>query len=248
MSFDKCIHLSYQFPQIQNISMTLERSLVAPSSQSLPAPWATTVQISITYKLVLFCFFHKRHVNGSTSHVLFCVWFLLLQIAFWDSFLLHVSVVLFLLCQLVWLYHILFIHASVNWHLSCLQFVNDYKQNSCKLPLLGIYTFIWGRRWRRVNSWKWDCRSGSDWFFQSKSELPPGLNFKKMNKAAVCGEKQKVRKIQKRWCPLGLGVPTHRTWKMSVWGRTVETEVLTMYWIVTLRGIRRFQEGWVIEK
>lgn len=104
-------------------------------SSSPPGPW----KLPVYSMLQLICPFWTFHVNGTIQYMVFCVWLLSLSMKF--SRFVHVTAgistsFLFMAEQqyTVWIYRILFIHASVGGHLGCFSFlaiINNAVMNMC---------------------------------------------------------------------------------------------------------------------
>ena len=124
MDFDKfIITYIYHYSVIKNSLPALKTPVTPPfypSSHSL----ATTDLFTISMVLS----FPECHLVGITQYVAFSDWLLSLDkihlkffhVFLWLESAFHFSTELY---SIVWMYHSLFIHSPIEWHLSCFQFL-----------------------------------------------------------------------------------------------------------------------------
>ena len=133
--------------QFQNIFITAERNPAPfsyhPQSCLLPQPRETPDLLSVSINFLFGIF----QVNGIVQYVVFCDWMFLLIIMF--SWFIHVVACIstaFLYMaryySIVWLYHTLFTHSSVDGHWGWfyfLAFINNAAMNISTQPSMWTY-------------------------------------------------------------------------------------------------------------
>ena len=120
MSFNKCIHSCNQQPNLNIKYFQNHRNCPYTSFQSIFIPHCSDFYGQI---LVLPLQIKINEITQSTS---FCVWLLLrimfLRFIHFVAWLINLSLFIPEKYSIVWIYHNLFIHSSVDEHLDCLHF------------------------------------------------------------------------------------------------------------------------------